>query len=144
MQPTIRLPERIATFKSPYHFLSNSWPLQSGLIWESEIFPTVEHAYRWTSMATPEGRIAVMGRENPVFAKLAAADHPVREDWIFIKDEVMLELLRLKFQDRYLCDWLLATGRSELVEDTRIEEEGLGKLLTQIRNELRIAKNMTT
>ena len=85
-----------------------------------------------------------MSRENPVFAKMMTPAYPVRDDWDFIKDDVMLELLRLKFQDRYLRDWLLGTGRSEVVEDVRLEEAGLGRLLMQVRGEIQAAKNMTT
>jgi ribA/ribD-fused uncharacterized protein len=151
MQPAIRLPERIATFKSPYHFLSNFWVCPAGIIWENDIFPTVEHAYQWTKMSDPAGRAAIMTQENPGDAKNAAKQYPTREDWPFIKLDVMHELLRLKFQDRYLGDWLLATGSAELVEGNTwgdvfwgvcngVGENQLGKLLMQVRTELRIAK----
>ena len=62
--------------------------------------------------------------------------------------EVMLKLLRLKFADPALAGRLLATGDTELVEGNHwgdrywgvsggIGENHLGKLLMQVRLELR-------
>ena len=85
-------------------------------------------------MATLEGR----NRQNPL-----------RPDWEEIKDEVMLQALRMKFsQNPEISKELLATGDDILIEHTRNDDywadggDGSGKnklglLLMQVREELK-------
>ena len=81
-------------------------------------------------------------------AKKAGREIICRSDWKEIKDSVMELALRIKFQNKVLCEKLLNTGNSELVEgnwwgDTYwgvCEGKGenrLGKILMKIRDELR-------
>lgn len=76
----------------------------------------------------------------------------LRPDWEEIKDEVMLQVLRMKFsQNPEIAKELLATGDAILIEHTRNDDywadggDGSGKnklglLLMQVREEL---KNLT-
>ena len=78
--------------------------------------------------------------------------NPLRPDWEEIKDEVMLQVLRMKFnQNPEIAKELLATGDALLIEHTRNDDywadggDGSGKnklglLLMQVREEL---KNLT-
>ena len=78
--------------------------------------------------------------------------NPLRQDWEEIKDEVMLQALRMKFsQNPEIAKELLATGDALLIEHTRNDDywadggDGFGKnklglLLMQVREEL---KNLT-
>ena len=139
---------RIDSFTGPYRFLSNFWLY--AVAWEGVVFPTLEHAYQWTKQETDAGRAAVLAAATPGEAKRAGRAHPVRFDWEFVKDDVMLDLLWIKFRDPYLADWLLGTGSAELVEgnawgDTYwgvcggVGENKLGLLLMRVRDELRDA-----
>lgn len=78
--------------------------------------------------------------------------NPLRPDWEEIKDEVMLQVLRMKFsQNPEIAKELLATGDAILIKHTRNDDywadggDGSGKnklglLLMQVREEL---KNLT-
>ena len=78
--------------------------------------------------------------------------NPLRPDWEEIKDEVMLQALRMKFsQNPEIAKGLVATGDAILIEHTRNDDywadggDGSGKnklglLLMQVREEL---KNLT-
>ena len=75
--------------------------------------------------------------------------NPLRPDWEEIKDEVMLQALRMKFsQNPEIAKELLATGDAIIIENTRNDaywaDEGdgsgknkLGLLLKQVREELK-------
>lgn len=75
--------------------------------------------------------------------------NPLRQDWEEIKDEVMLQALRMKFsQNPEIAKELLATGDALLIEHTRNDDywadggDGFGKhklglLLMQVREELK-------
>lgn len=78
--------------------------------------------------------------------------NPLRPDWEEVKDEVMLQALRMKFsQNPEITRELLATGDAIIIEHTRNDDywadggDGSGKnklgiLLIQVREEL---KNLT-
>jgi hypothetical protein len=72
----------------------------------------------------------------------------IREDWDQVKFGIMKEIVRIKFHNTELKEMLLATEDEELVElnkwhDTTwgvcdgIGENWLGKILMEIRSELR-------
>ena len=75
--------------------------------------------------------------------------NPLRPDWEEVKDEVMLQALRMKFsQNPEIAKELLATGDAILIEHTRNDDywadggDGSGKnklglLLMQVREELK-------
>ena len=77
--------------------------------------------------------------------------NPLRPDWEKVKDEVMLQALRMKFnQHPEISKELLATGDAILIEHTQNDDysadggDGSGKnklglLLMQVRNELKNA-----
>ena len=75
--------------------------------------------------------------------------NPLRLDWEEIKDEVMLQALRMKFsQNPEIVRELLATGDANIIEHTRYDaywadggdgtgKNKLGLLLMQVREELK-------
>ena len=77
--------------------------------------------------------------------------NPLRPDWEEVKDEVMLQALRMKFsQNPDIAKELMATGDAILIEHTRIDaywsdggdgsgKNKLGLLLMQVREELKNA-----
>lgn len=78
--------------------------------------------------------------------------NPLRPDWEKVKDEVMLQALRMKFsQNPDIAKELMATGDAIIIEHTRNDaywadggdgsgKNKLGLLLMQVREEL---KNLT-
>lgn len=85
---------------------------------------------------------------NAGVAKRRGRKLTIRSDWNKVKDDVMLELLRLKFAIPDLRDKLLATENATLIEgntwgDTYwgvcrgIGDNTLGVLLMQVRSEIK-------
>lgn len=77
-----------------------------------------------------------------------------RDDWYEIRVEIMLDLLRQKFAHPELRQMLLDTGDAELLEgnnwgdvfwgvdqDTGEGQNWLGRLLMQVREEIRLETN---
>lgn len=116
---------------------------------------TVEHHYQAAKTDDPWWTARILLAKSPKEAKRLGRQCPIRVTWEDEKVAVMSALLRIKFSRTVLAEKLLATGDAELVEgnwwgDTfwgvcKGEGENmLGKLLMQIREELRIARDMTT
>lgn len=142
----------IDKFEDEYAFLSNFYPSP---VQENGItYPTIEHYFQAQKTTVPFERAAIANVVTPGQAKREGRRITLRKDWEQIKDEVMLQGLRLKFAIPELAEKLLATGDAELVEGTiwhdniwgncscpRCEnipgENRLGKLLMQVREEIK-------
>ena len=85
---------------------------------------------------------------NPGQAKRIGRRIELRPGWDDVRDEIMLDLIRIKFYLPSLATKLLATGDAELVEgnywgDTYWGvsrgrgENRLGQILMQVRDEIR-------
>jgi ribA/ribD-fused uncharacterized protein len=137
----------IDSFSGKYRFLSNFYPCW--VKFKGDDYPSVEHAYQ--AAKTLDEQLRLMFQE-PVMtageAKKAGRRLKVREDWEKVKRGVMSIILREKFKQPKFKELLLATGDEELVEgnwwgDTywgvcnSRGENHLGKLLMEIRDELR-------
>lgn len=140
----------ITNFRGTYEFLSNF--AHSPLVYEGETYPTVEHAFQAAKTFDPEERAKVRMAASPGSAKRLGRRVTLRIDWETVKYDIMLALLRQKFNDSVLCEKLLATGDAELIEGNTwgdrtwgcVEVKGkwvgknrLGHLLMQVRAELR-------
>jgi|SRR5581483_506528 len=150
----------IAGFFGEYRWLSNFWACEVKAK-DGTLFHSVEQAYQWAKFFPGvirqgddrSAREAILLCETPAAAKRTARglQSTVRTDWDDIKLEVMLRLLRQKFAISSLKEKLLATGEEELVEANTwgdvfwgvcngVGENYLGKLLMQVRNELKQAE----
>lgn len=141
----------IRKFDREYAFLSNFYP--ATLAFEGELYPTVEHAFQAAKTDSPEERATVRTAGSPGQAKRRGRQVTLRPDWEEIKNEIMRDMLRIKFRDAGLRELLLATGEAELVEGNgwhdrywgqcecaRCKGQGrniLGQLLMQVREEIR-------
>lgn len=99
-------------------FLSNFYPCEfefRGKTWKS-----VEHAYQ--AMKFSGDNTAMEYIRNQPNAFMAAKEgrsnkFPIRHDWDSVKDAIMFEILKEKFdQNPHLVVFLLATGNRELIE----------------------------
>ena len=142
---------RINNFRGKYFFLSNYYEspihqeLPDGTIIE---YPTVEHAFQACKTLDIKERQRIAACATPGDAKYIGRHVKLRKDWNAIKTDVMLSLIRGKFQWPDLQAKLLATGDAYLEEGNTwgdriwgtVDGQGenrLGKILMQVRDEAR-------
>lgn len=142
----------IDCFDGKFAFLSNFYP--SPMTVDGIIFPTVEHLFQAAKTVSLVEREKIAAATTPGQAKRLGRNVILCDNWEEIKDDVMLNALRLKFAILPLREKLLATGNEELVEGNtwhdniwgncscdrckKIEGQNkLGKLLMQVREEIR-------
>lgn len=142
---------RIADFHIPgYKFLSNFFPVT--ILLDGRHYSSVEHAYQAAKTDNPAERYKIQCAETPGQAKRLGRNVTMRGDWDKVKLQVMLDLLHQKFKEPYLAKLLLETGDAELVEGNNWGdtfwgkcngrgENHLGKLLMQVRQEIREGKS---
>lgn len=134
----------INEFRGRYYFLSNFYfvPIRYGLL----TFTNTEAAFHSEKWPVRAGEFTKL---NPSEAKRLGWRVRLRSDWEQVKDQVMLDVVRAKFDQHHdLAQKLIATGDEELVEgnawgDTYwgvCNSHGkniLGKILMRVRSELR-------
>ena len=142
----------IDCFDGKFAFLSNFYP--SPMTVDGIIFPTVEHLFQAAKTVSLVEREKIAAAATPGQAKRLGRNVILCDNWEEIKDDVMLNALRLKFAILPLREKLLTTGNEELVEGNtwhdniwgncscdrckKIEGQNkLGKLLMQVREEIR-------
>lgn len=134
----------INSFQGAYRFLSNFYPAH--VVYGGITFPTTEHAYQAAKSADIHNAQRIAQLPTPGDAKRAGRTLVIRTDWEQVKEQVMLDLLRLKFALPHLREKLLATGDVALIEgNTRGDvywgvcrgrgRNRLGELLMQVRKE---------
>ena len=151
-KPYLATPDRfedgqVKGFFEEYRWLSNFWT--TPVHFKGKIFPSVENAYQYEKMEAPnEELLKVLLKVPASVAKKLGKQGKMRSDWESIKVDVMMTLLRCKFQNPKMCAKLLLTGDTHLAEQntwndlywgTNSSGKGnnwLGKLLMQIRAEL--------
>jgi len=141
----------VMEFKGDYSFLSNFYPCQIRV--GSDVYSTLEHAYQASKTILPEEKELIKRAPTPGKAKKLGRNLTIRPDWDNIKCEIMYSLLKEKFSDDKLKKMLLKTEAKELVEGnwwgddywgfsfkTKKGKNMLGKLLMQVREELKLKK----
>lgn len=148
------MPETINFYstKDEYGCFSNfaAYPLRI----EDKIWPTSEHYFQAQKFpGDPAHQEAIRAEKSPMIAARMGRDRSkkLRTDWESVKDAIMLEAVRAKFeQHEELRAFLLATGDAKLVEHTENDsywgdggdgsgKNMLGQILMQVRSELRDA-----
>jgi ribA/ribD-fused uncharacterized protein len=135
----------IDSFDGEYQWLSNFQ--RQSLEYKGLHFKNVEAAFQ-AQKVIDESQKAKFCNLDPSMAKKLGRTVSLRPDWQKVKDQIMLELIRIKFEDPCYRIKLLATGDSELIEgnwwgDTYwgvcggIGKNKLGKILMQVREEIR-------
>jgi ribA/ribD-fused uncharacterized protein len=138
--------DSIDSFRGEFGFLSNFHP--STFFFEGRKWKTVEHAYHASKTFDQDQKDQIMNLTTPGDAKKWGRNVELRPDWDQVKYETMLNLIRLKFENPLLMSQLLATGDRPLVEGNTWNdfywgicrgkgENNLGKILMQVRDELR-------
>jgi len=140
----------ISSFSGPYAFLSNFYPCK--VTFEDCPFPTVENGYQAAKTENLIERVYFMNIE-PAHAKRLGKKVVLRPDWEQIKEAVMFDLLRQKFEEPQMCEKLRSTGGQSLIEGNwwhdnywgscrcpehkgRVGKNRLGFLLMKLRDTL--------
>ncbi len=124
---------------------------------EGKVWPTSEHYFQAQKFAGTEHEETVRNAKTPsISAKLGRSRSlPLRADWEVVKEDVMRDALRAKFdQHPKLKSLLLSTGDAELIEHTRNDRywadggDGTGKnrlgiLLMELRAKLTLKTEPT-
>lgn len=105
---------QITRFKDEYRWLSNFWKVE--IYYKGVTYPTVEHAYQAQKSLTISDRAWITVAEDARQAKYRGNQIEARKDWEQVKDQIMLELLKVKFSNPELGQKLKDTGDAELVE----------------------------
>lgn len=128
-----------------YDFLSNFYP---STIWvDGKSWPTVEHAYQAYKTLNEKSRELIRKSINPAIAKKLGRGVEIRQDWHVIKERLMRDFIRKKFESPFLADRLIKTGDAELIYGNTWNdrfwgvcrgtgENWLGKILMDVRKEL--------
>jgi N-glycosidase YbiA len=118
---------------------------------KGRVWPTSEHYFQAQKFAGTEHEEAVRMAQSPMAAAQMgrSRERPLRPDWESVKDDIMREALRAKFnQHPALRSMLLATGDAELIENSGNDnywadggdgsgKNRLGQLLMDLRAQLR-------
>jgi len=138
--------EAILAFTGQHRFLSNFALVEVML--DGRPYPTVEHAFQASKTLHPAEREEIRCASTAGQAKRMGRRVELRPRWDTLRLDVMLMLLRQKFRQTYFKTRLLDTGEAELIEGNDWGdrfwgvcqgqgENQLGKLIMQVRSELR-------
>jgi ribA/ribD-fused uncharacterized protein len=143
--------ETITHFHGAYRFLSNFYPCP--ISFDGMMYPTVEHAFQAAKTESYLVREMIRDCPTPGTAKRMGGNKKlfiIRPHWDEMRLGTMLSLLRKKFSLRSFKERLISTGDRQLVEgnwwrdtywgvddETGLGENHLGKLLMQVREELK-------
>lgn len=132
----------VEEFRDLFHFLSNFWISPSGFC--------VENHYQ-AAKFSPENPIRQkIFDATPGNAKrLGRTREGLRNDWDYVRADVMYILLKKKFEEEPLRSWLVLTGEAELQEGNSWNDtfwgvskqtgqgaNTLGRLLMRVREEI--------
>jgi N-glycosidase YbiA len=138
---------KIKSFTKEYSYLSNFYP--SLVMFDGQVYPTVEHAYVAAKTLDLEVRKKIQKITNPGQVKKFGKTIALRDDWEDVKISIMEQLCWQKFSNNSsLAEKLLSTDYAELIEGNTWGDtfwgvcngkghNHLGKILMKIREELR-------
>lgn len=104
----------ISEFKGEYHWLSNMTSIQQFVI-DGIAYNTVENFYQGQKTESKGQRITI-ARMNPYESKQYGGRVEIRKDWDSIKQHVMLQGLKRKFEQKKFLNLLVNTGTMYISE----------------------------
>ncbi len=146
----------IKEFRDEHRFLSNFVPVQVKLQDCDFVFKSVEHAYVAAKTLDNTMRFEISTITTAGEVKRFGKTLALRPDWEQVRLGIMEDLVRQKFAQEPYTTLLLETGTQEIIEGNKwhdnfwgmcscpdCEDKGennLGKILMQIREEIRQPK----
>lgn len=144
---------KIGSFQDENRFLSNFYPVTTGVFYRGVNFPTVEHAYQAAKAFLSSGArnevilhaYALLPKAG--MAKVLGGVVQTFPEWEMAKLSLMKEFLTQKYHDPVLRRLLLNTRPCELIEGNTwgdtfwgvcngVGENNLGKLIMEVRAEI--------
>ena len=137
----------INNFESPENrFLSNFY--NSPLEYKGIKYPTIEHAFQAQKTTNKTEQLQIANQETPGQAKRLGRKVKMISNWEEIKEQVMYDLVKIKFSNPSLKQKLLNTGEEELIEGNTwndvfwgvcngVGKNRLGNILMKVRSELK-------
>ncbi len=104
----------IDKFRGRYRFLSNFY--NNRVDYKGVVYTTAEHAFQANKSNSRVDLRRVQSCPTPGKAKALGRIISLRPDWEEVKDEIMLGVIRSKFNDAILYNQLLDTGTQVLTE----------------------------
>lgn len=138
-------------FSGEYYYLSSNAPIEIEDSYAEATYPTLEHAFLACKTLNEAERRKIALIKDPTTVRAIYTDPKnltTREDWEEIKEEVMLEILRIKFtSDNRYGRLLLATYPATLFAGScwkeidwqvcgEISNERMVELFMKVREEL--------
>lgn len=111
---TIKKDGTIDSFHGKHEFLSNF--AQCNLEYEGVTYISTEHAYQAAKTHDPNWKEAVRITETPGQSRRKGRKVPIRPDWDEVKDTIMMDILRIKFNQIRFEDELIGTHPYYLIE----------------------------
>jgi ribA/ribD-fused uncharacterized protein len=135
----------ILKFDGVYRFLSNFF--EHDIIYGKIGYGSSEAAFVAQKTTCIMQRLMI-SQMSAAEAKRFGRKLPLRAGWDDMRDEIMLDILRVKFKSPMLRQWLLATGNAHLEEGNWWGDVDwgvcrgkglnmLGRLLMQVRREIK-------
>lgn len=138
-------------FDNEFSFCSNF--AACDIEYKGHTYKTAEHAFQAAKAQLEGYRAWVADATTPGQAKRRGREIPLRPDWEYIKDDVMLDIVRIKFHDPDMKlrlvksrDWILCEnnywhdnywGNCTCEKCKNIPGQNkLGKILMQVREEI--------
>jgi ribA/ribD-fused uncharacterized protein len=138
----------ITSFRGEYSFLSNFH--RRWVEYKGEEYLTAEHAFQAQKVTNKHDKMWVMASISPGEAKRRGRRIPIRKDWNKVKDQIMYEVVKAKFNSSMSLresligtkDFVIIEGNSwgdvywGVDERTGYGQNKLGQILMRIREEL--------
>ncbi|KAE8742019.1 hypothetical protein FOCC_FOCC012435, partial [Frankliniella occidentalis] len=113
--------EKIIGFKHEYSFLSHLYPCQVQL--NGITYASLEHALQASKASNPHNARFIAEEPDPAQVRHRLAFTLLRNDWNFVKFEILMACLRSKFAPPSpLAAQLLATGDKMLLDDSDFDD----------------------
>jgi hypothetical protein len=103
-------------FRGEYAFLSNM--TSSRVTVDDKEYPTIEHAFQASKTTNKEEREQVRRAETPIEAKRIGRKITLRKDWHEVKDQIMYELCKQKFNKEPFKSMLIKVTEPIIEENT--------------------------
>jgi ribA/ribD-fused uncharacterized protein len=141
--------------KAKYFEFSNFYPAE--IKFDGLTFPTTEHCFQWRKFAktAPDHaeKIRCASQPSEAFKLGKSREFKIDPEWEEIKVDFMKKIVREKMQQHpAIVELLLKTGKVEIIEASPYDGfwgsakgglNHLGKILMELRQELRESKKLT-
>lgn len=139
----------ITEFRNEYEFLSNKYDAPVTI--DGLTYRNAESAYQAQKTVSEAEKKMFLNLDGH-YAERLGKRIKIRKDWDISKEQILYEILSVKFSEKHLKEKLLSTGEEEIVYSTGPMnlfwgvhdgkgKNHLGRLLMKIRKELKESRS---